>query len=365
MFSITSRERKVTNYVKEQAYAWLYDKIAKDQYLQQNSNSDLLIKIKMARKIDENTYNEFLRNFNNVPYAYMLNYNQSNFKNIYTRHIDNYFISYNDFPLPAGFIKSFFEDDYETQADVREFYAKYLNETLDDMINGCKLRRNNIDNAIIEVKNQHSQVLQPKLGHHIVNLFIKLVLPIIAFIVCVSGLIGLLVEYKLDISAANALEWLINTFGTALTLVPTIRAIKIIVFYIRWGMLKTDVSSISKMLSEFDSDTLESFKTHFTGINSTLINQRSPFIDDACLDAPAKKKQYHAVIGYDKNKLIAKLEKIEKAYKGKINIIGGKNKWFFSLCNNLLWCVLGIMVNSDSYIHYIESGISWLVNSMS
>lgn len=360
MFSITSRERKVTNYVKQQAYAWLYNKICKGEY-EQKSNGGLLIRITMAKKVDEDSYEDFLDEFNHVPYKYMLDHDSANFNKIYTRHIDNYFIEFNGVLLPVGFIKEFFEDDYETQADIREFYSKYLNETLEDMINGCKLKRNLVDTTVTEIKEQNKAILKPKLWYHIVNILIKGILPVFALIVCATGLIQLLTEYKaFFIEGDDSLKMIINAFGVALTILPTFRAIRIPFFYIRWAMLKSKVNSISKTLEEFDGDTLETFKVHFTDINKYLVTH--PFIEDGCLKAPNKKKQYLAVTEYDKGKIVSNIEKLVKSYKNKINIMGGANKWFFSLFNNILWSVLGIMVNSADLFPYIQDGVNWIYN---
>ncbi len=361
MFSITSRERKVTNYVRQQAYEWLYARINEDQYMI-NGDSNLLLTIKAAKKIDEASYKEFVRHFNNNPYSYMLNHDNPNFKNIYTKHIDNYFINYNNVPLPAGFVLSFFEDDYETVKDKVDFYSAYLEETLSDMINGCKLKKNNISNAVSEVKSKNIAVLKPKFGYHLVNGLIKIFLPLFAFIICLAGFIGLIVDNGGFSGAEHAYEWIINSVGAALMFLPAIKAIKHIIFYIRWGLIKHDISSITKLLEAFNNDTLTNFEAHFTEINSNLV--KHPYIEDAWLTDPDNKKEYQEVIGYEKNKLIEKLDRLRDSFapsvakkrpaKKSVNIMGGTNKWFFALIINTIFAVLGFMVNNESLYRYIE-----------
>lgn len=114
-----SIERKITEYVKEEAYKWLYNAIqAGDYQFTKNKTSKmLLLTITQEEKVTHDTYEEFLSCFENNPINYVTQTKKRRRKLITTEKLTHYFVECNDFMLPVGFIQTFFEDDYETDAD--------------------------------------------------------------------------------------------------------------------------------------------------------------------------------------------------------------------------------------------------------
>ncbi len=362
MYSITSRDRRVTNYVKKQAYKWLYNKIARNEYESHSNESDnVLLSIRQNKCVDANTYEEFLDYFNNDPYYYMINHDKPKKLNgVTTRIIDNYFVKFNEELLPVGFIKSFFEDDYETPADIEEFYKTFLDGTLDSFFINCQMTRNRRDEEIEVVKDKNSKVFNTKFGHHFVNVLIRIILPLIAVFFGAKYFLDTWLAGELAAAAEKpTIEFIINSLGLLLTFIPALKAITLIIFYIRWIRIRMYVAGLGKALNIFDSDTMDNFKDHFKDINSFLI--RHPVIEDEpCFEDPQSKKQYLYIVDFNKKTLENKLASLVKRFQYKVNIFARHNKWFFSLINNLLWAALVVMVNTESLKQYVVAAVEWL-----
>ena len=118
MESLTN-QRKITEYVKEEAYKWLYNAIqAGDyQFTKNKASKMLLLTITQEEKVTQETYEEFLSCFENNPISYVTQTKKHRRKLITTEKMTHYFVECNGFMLPVGFMQTFFEDDYETDAD--------------------------------------------------------------------------------------------------------------------------------------------------------------------------------------------------------------------------------------------------------
>ena len=364
MYSITSRDRRVTNYVKKQAYKWLYTKIVKNEYESHSNEADnVLLRIRQQKAVTPETYEEFLDYCNNDPYYYMINHDRPKKLNgITTRIIDNYFVEFNDVLLPVGFIKEFFEDDYETMMDIREFYKTYLDGTLDSFFISCQMTRNRRDEEIEAVKQKNSRVFNTKFGHHFVNIFIRFILPLVAIFFGLRFFIGTwLADGFTQVTEENSVEIALNAIGVLMTFLPALRAISLLVFYIRWISIRIYVSGLSKALDVFDSDTMDSFKEHFRNINQFLIQKPFPVIeDDPCFEDPQSKKQYLYIVDFNKKTLEDKLASLMKRFKFKVNVLTGHNKWFMSLINNFIWAAILVMVNTPSLKIWVDVAMEWL-----
>ena len=118
MFQIISNTHRVTKYVTEEAYKWLYNEINKNNYAvsKQSSALNLMLKIKTERCITKETYEQFVSLMENSPYIYLIR-KKNKSGAITTNNVRNYFVMFNDDVLPLGFIMDFFEDEYETKEE--------------------------------------------------------------------------------------------------------------------------------------------------------------------------------------------------------------------------------------------------------
>ena len=128
MYQINVSTRRVTQYIIEEAYNWLYEKIVAGEYSVNRSREGkkLVLGIEEERKITEESYKKFISLFDNSPCNYMMYRSKwKNYKKITTDSLFNYFVLYNGHVLPVGFIKDFFEDDYETRKEIKVLLEEF------------------------------------------------------------------------------------------------------------------------------------------------------------------------------------------------------------------------------------------------
>ena len=121
MYEINVSTRRVTQFIIEEAYRWLYLKINNNEYQANRckEGKSLIVKIAEEKTVTAENYVKFINLFDNSPVAYMMyRSKRKSSKLITTDILCNYFVKYNGHILPVGFIKDFFEDDYETQQEV-------------------------------------------------------------------------------------------------------------------------------------------------------------------------------------------------------------------------------------------------------
>ncbi len=372
MYTIISRERRITSYVKKQAYIWLYKKVEGNEYQgHSNDAKSLLLKIRKDKLVNEEIFEEFLEFFYNDPYSYMLTHDKrKRFNGITTRCIDNFFVSFNGVSLPVGFIKSFFEDDYETQEEIRAFYKLYLNETLNDFIIGAEMQKNDLEKQVEEVEENYAELLHTKIKHHIVNVLIKILLPVVALAVCADFLVDICdtwLQLNLptwgtqDIQFTDEMIWGLLIYGAAtlFTLGPAIKAVKLVVFYLKWLRLRWYLFRIQCSLDRFVSNTVVHFRSHFEEINEFLLEQ-PVLADDPCMKAPANKRHYLYIINFDRDKVHQKLEKLKNKYRYRVNILGQANRWFGPLLRSVFWAGMAYVWGTPELREYAMLAIAWL-----
>ncbi len=332
MFSIISKERRVTNYVKVQAYKWLYAKIVKGEYTAHTSEAEnLILEIRRAGTVTETTYKQFCSHFFNAPFYYILNNDKNGkFTGITTNILPNYFVKYNNENLPVGFVEEFFEDDYETKAEIEEYYQTYLDGVLDDFIIGCRATRNVRVDEIDNLKNEQPGTFNTKVSFHVTNV-IKNVLAVIGFVINLiylidNDVVGEIIRFFESGShfvEENLGIIIANLFFLLYLLPKIVKLITTIIFYIRLFIVRGYVGRVEKSMEVFNTDTLENFKEHFGNINKIL--KRTRVIEGECLDAPAGKKQYLAITNFDIQSLNAKLEKLHKKFDATLYYDYNKN----------------------------------------
>ncbi len=375
MYTIISRERRITGYVKKQACKWLYKRIEAGEYEGHSNDSvSFLLKIRKDKALDQAAYDSFVSQFCNDPYYYMLTHDRiKNTDRITACHIDNYFISFNGVSLPVGFVKTFFEDDYETQEEIRAFYRLYLNETLNEFFINSELQKNNIEKQIEQIEEGNYSLLHPKVRYHIENLLIRMLLSVIGFTVC-SHCFWEAVELWLELNRTVthtatfvfteelALDLAIYGAATLAMLAPAIKAVKLLIFYIKWLRIKVYALQLGHSLNRFVSSTMVRFKEHFEEINAYLMS--SPrIVEDPCLRAPENKRHYLYITNFDQNGFIQKLEKLKKKYKFQVNILGADGKWFAGLFAYIFWIAVAYVWGTPGLWEEIVAAITDVLNT--
>lgn len=129
MYEINVSNRRVTQYIIEESYKWLYEKITAGEYQANNCKPGkrLLIDIQEQQCVSAENYKQFIELMDDSPYSYMMyRSRRKSSKRITTDELFNYFVKFNGHVLPLGFIKDFFEDDYETQREIDQLLEKYV-----------------------------------------------------------------------------------------------------------------------------------------------------------------------------------------------------------------------------------------------
>lgn len=129
MYKITSNTRRVTQRMVNEGYKWLYRRILDGGYNMNKclEGEALIISMQEAGGIDQESYERFVELTETRPFFYMLSYKASSRRRkITTGDILNYFVEFNDYVFPVGFLMDFFEDDYETREEIHTFIKKYI-----------------------------------------------------------------------------------------------------------------------------------------------------------------------------------------------------------------------------------------------
>jgi len=321
MYSITSRDRRVTEYVKKQAYKWLFGKIVAEEYVPHGAEANtMILTIKDKGGFDEKSYEEFTGYFVNNPYNYILNQkNPKRIKGITTDKLANYFIKYNEVVLPVGFIKDFFEDDYETQRDITEYYNGYTGSTLNDFILGCQMNANKKDLDIRKTQSSNPFIFNTKLGFHICNI-IKLILTVIGMVISISYFS----ENKIITNLINIFKGKPSTYDFEanvpilvanvvflLFLIPrVIKLIKLIFFYISYMRIRLYANSLRSALKDFNTNVVKEFEEFFKDVNVNFPASGYTITEDMYSTLPGGTKKYINVLNFSYKLIEDRIRKI-------------------------------------------------------
>ena len=181
MFKIVSNTHRVTNYVREEAYKWLYKEIDRNKYVvsKKPAAMKLMLKIKTDRCMTAETYEKFIGMMENSPFVYLIRKkNKSGL--VTTNHIRNYFVLFNDDVLPLGFIMDFFEDEYETKAERNKLIDDYLkSQNKEEFVNHCKTKIFEKVEPTINFKERHPNIFNTAYQFfvsHGIKIFISLLI---------------------------------------------------------------------------------------------------------------------------------------------------------------------------------------------
>lgn len=327
MYSITSRDRRVTDYVKEQAYVWLYNKISNGEYYSHGHEAEgIVLRIKEAHKVTEKSYDEFRSYFGNDPYFYMLNYKGKKIsKGITTPYMENYFIKFNDVILPVGFIKDFFEDDYETVTEVNEYMLSFSEGSLDEFVISCQKIKNKRDAEIEKIRKNTPYLFNSNVLFHVTNI-IKIVLVFFALALCIRFFAtNELINNFAELVRTGQNQFIEDNIRTVITcvimflfvLIKLKKVIVLLLFYISFLRITFFVKSLQYSLDNFNNTTIETIKEYFKGIISNFKNTNFFITDDMCSVVPRGKHQYLSIINFNSSKIESNIQKISsnKRYK--------------------------------------------------
>ncbi len=164
MYEIQVSTRRVTIYMVEQARAWLYRKIVSGEYQPNRCKAGklLLLQIQTDHAVTAETYEQFISNFDHSPFHYLTSRaGASKSKLITTPVIENYFVSYNGYVLPIGFVKEFFEDDYETQSEIEALLAGFAKADNEETGLKWKSMMINLEDKIETLSGAYPGALRP------------------------------------------------------------------------------------------------------------------------------------------------------------------------------------------------------------
>ena len=185
MYKITSNTRRVTQRMIDEAYKWLYRKIRDGGYNMNRclEGESLVISMQEAGCVDQHSYERFIALTETRPFFYMLSYKESpRKKKITSNDILNYFVEFNGYTFPLGFLMDFFEDDYETREEIDTFVAKYINSEKEMMIVQFKkeLVQKNINHE--KLMSKYPNVFRTKPGFFIFGALKLLALGVLMFL---------------------------------------------------------------------------------------------------------------------------------------------------------------------------------------
>lgn len=357
--------------MESEAYKWLYDKIAKNEYDVSGNRQlqQLIIDIKRAGRLDKASYDTFTQKVAYNPFTCIIQgKNAKDKKFIVTDKIENFFIKYNGVVLPIGFIRDFFEDDYETQAEVDKYIASVVKGQEELFTLQCETTLIYENNQINELKSNTDCVFNTAFSFHFTNI-LKILLTFITLWVCLhfmveEEVISRIIEYN-DTGAHSIFfdfYWfrvVLSTVVLFFLIFRVIKAIKTIIFYIRWFIIRIRVRNVQRAIQQFEETKLVALREYFQSIIPTL--SRNPYVitDEICESVPAAKRQYFAMMEFNCNQIIEKITKLYnskqfaflKAYY-KDDMSTNKRAWRKKIVFHTLLCLLLCFMNIESWRNF-------------
>ena len=383
MYSITLRDRRITEYVVEQAYLWLYDQIMEDCYIAGDRQSEkLLLEIKQAGEVTKKTYDMFLTAFMNDQYQYLLVCGRGKKQpGLTSPDLRNYFLKFNGEIIPAGFVESFFEDDYETRAEIEAYYNSYLEHNINQFGLNCQSISMSRSETLEGIKEAHPCIFRTKFLFHFTNI-LKLILLIIGFCLCLGFFDGIDIFYRLDelmtrgesrILEENLPKIIANAIFLIILLVKSTHCIRCIVFYIDLLVVRLRIHKQKKAFEALDANTIADFKEYFKNVNEELPSVDYCIADDMCTSAPSRRTQYLKILNFNKEKIIKILDRMEhgsKYYK-KLNFFFTepreyavcKKAWKKGIFSSILLIIIFFFVNIEAINIWLVTFITSVVQN--
>lgn len=359
MYKIAASTRRVTQYIKEEAYAWLYKKIRSNEYSANRSKAgkELLLRIEEQQKVTKKTYDEFIKLFEPSPFAYMMYRSKRRFGDrITTDHLLNYFVEYNGAILPIGFVQEFFEDDYETKAEVDALLNEFGNAAREEIGTMWKRVIHDKRNEIDDLQKKHPAMLKPHPTFVITNVVkLAITVALIVFLVifmnevqfidvmksfmfdngfdinaeitatqtlssylltdevfCAKGDVFTLADYFSTYFVYFAVNWLI--FFVVISRIK--KAISFLIFIVRLIVNNITIASKKWSIQILEKNGLNSLSDYFAEIVPQMVEARE-ILDEFCVNIPKIKHTYISVKRYNVAQVIKKLDAQREKYDKK------------------------------------------------
>lgn len=308
-YSILLRDRRITDYVMEQAYLWLYEQIVKDSYVAGDRQSEkLILEIKQAGAVTQTSYEAFLQAFMNDPYQYLLvSGDRKNQAGIVSPNLKNYFLRFNEQIIPVGFVEEFFEDDYETLAEVRAYYDAYLGFNIDQFSLNCQAislsRKESLDN----IQKAYPGIFKTKFKFHFTNA-LRFVLTFVGLYLCLMFFSAMDPAARVDevlkfgysaFLEAHAAEVVANIVFLVYLVFKLVKCIKIVIFYVHWFQVRLKIQFLDKSFDALDGETIAAFREYFKAMNRELSATRYVITDDMCRQAPPRRQHYVKLVNFN------------------------------------------------------------------
>ncbi len=321
MYSLNSNSRRITTYVQEEAHKWLYNKIIKNEYdVGSNRKAQkLIIDIKKEGKVTAESYDRFVSKVIYNPFDVVTRgYKSCSKKYICARAIENFFLKYNGVILPIGFVKDFFEDDYETQAEINKYIESVVKGQEEKFAIKCQEKLLNQTGNIADMKDDKPYVFRTKIMFHITNI-LKAILTIATLVVCLKFIVGedvitKIIEYNRDGAHEEFFDTymfhVIFNFIVLIFLIPrVIKLIKTIIFYIRWLAIRIRVFMVGLSIKQFEANKFGALREYFKSIVPEIATTHV-ISEEACKNVPAARRQYVAIDEFDFEKVENQIVKL-------------------------------------------------------
>jgi len=315
-------DRRITSYVLDQAYIWLYDQIRANKYTADDiESSNILLKIKSEQKITKTSYELFLNHFINDPHLYVLmNHKNNKVKGIVTTEIRNYFVKYNDAVLPVGFIQEFFEDDYDTKKEINAFFEEYLVKAEESFEISVQKTTNEKTMWLDKTIENNPGLFKTKFKFHFTNVF-KFILVVLGFILSATyftnskenGFISFVTKLKQGEEFANANPYLLavaNVIFLIFMISNLAKVIKTVLFYIDFFRIRGYIRKIQKALDTFN---IQDFKEFFLEINEAIKDADYSITDDVLSVKIPGRDGIVAVMELNEEEILGKIRAFDSA----------------------------------------------------
>lgn len=339
-YTIEDSSRRITQYIKQEAYQWLLKKLSAGEYDYNKcrEGEDLAFDMTSRHRITDDEYDQFLSYFETNPYIYVMGNKKARRSNkITTKHIKNYFIQYNDAVLPIGFIIDFFEDDYEFGED-KELIKEFLKAAKEKMKDECRYGMHKRTNQAEAIKECYPCIFKTHLKLILTNAF-RALLPIYMIIlfttffreihfVEVFKYFANVCQYNMDdpifitqtlsayiwnpsnylIPGFNFMEYLqtyiililINIIFFFVILRYTIRAIALIYYFVRNIIIRIKFAKYIANANYFEESGVEEIVDVIADENNMNTIVESGEIEDEILASiPKNAHQYNAILKCD------------------------------------------------------------------
>lgn len=371
MYSIKSNSRRITTFVKSEAYKWLYDKISKNEYDAKNSieAQQLLLLIKKEQCVTEDTYTKFVNNIIHNPFSCVVSGYKRKSKFITTRKVENFFVLYNDTPLPVGFIKDFFEDDYETQLEINKYIKSVVSEQENIFVIKAQERFLKKSEKLTETKENYQYFFNTKVLFHVTNI-IKMIITVVTVLLCIhffkeNDIIGKVILYFRDGEGEqylldNMVFIIFNTLVLLFMIPKVIKLIKMLIFYIIWIVVRIYVFFTARNLHSFEDKNMDKLRNYFQSIIPEIAERKYIF-DDLCAAVPSVKNLYLSLEKFNNKKIENRIEKVTKSpkftfvnifYKDEATLKIQKSRWKSKIVFPIIIALILAFMNVASWRNF-------------